>query len=290
MRFAVLSDIHGNLPALEAVLEDIRSSAVDEYIVAGDFVRFPHANETIEIIRSLKSWIIQGNADTSLLSYAGGDAPPEWKTLRQFGLLRWCFQNLMPGHLNYLGSLPEQLVIRLPGVPAIRVVHGAPWDPNGWLAPDSKPGTIQRALDAIREPVLICGHTHRSWDHRQDGRLVLNPGAVCGGLNGDPRAQYALLDWVGDGWEVTFRVVAYDNERLRQAFICSGLLEEGGALARAFLLSSETGIDVGRDFFNHANRIADEAGVGDLDFIPDEVWEQADCSFTWDQYKQSRIV
>jgi len=94
MRLAVLADVHGNLPALEAVLDDVHRHTVDGFIVAGDLIAAPHANETIRLLRSLGSWMIRGNSDDNLLRYNAGDAPEAWRTSRQFGLLRFAHRHL----------------------------------------------------------------------------------------------------------------------------------------------------------------------------------------------------
>ena len=86
-----------------------------------------------------------------------------------------------------------------------------------------------------RASQYLCADTHIPWKLERGGRLAPNPGAVCGPLNGDVRAQYALLIWYNDHWRVKHYAVPYDPERIRAAFRESGLLEEGGVLANAFL-------------------------------------------------------
>ena len=200
MRLAVLADVHGNLPALEAVLADVQRQGADGIIVAGDLTAGPQPVETMRLLRSLGSWMIRGN----------------------------------------------------------------------------------------NEPVLVCGHTHIPWKQEHDGRLALNPGAVCGSLNGDVRAQYALLTWQDDHWQVDHQAVPYDLDRIRAAFRESGLLAEGGGLARAFLLSIETAQNVGGYFLAHAYGLAAEAGFEDCDVVPNAIWEHAVATFDWDQAARSR--
>jgi hypothetical protein len=119
----------------------------------------------------------------------------------------------------------------------------------------------------------------------QDGKLLFNPGAVCGALNNDLRAQYGTLTWHQDRWVATHHAVEYDHGNLRAAFKHSGLLEEGGALARAFLLSTETGQNVADFFLAHAYCLAAEAGHPDCKVVPDEFWHQAAASFNWHAYE-----
>lgn len=287
MRFAVLADVHGNLPALQAVLEEISRSPVDGYIIAGDYVACPHANETIAMLRSLRGWMILGNGDIKVTQFDAGLGPEAWRTHKQFGLLRWIYRNLDQDSLNFLRSLPEQAVVGPPALDSIRVVHGSPRTAFKGLHP-TDPHGLEQALALSPEPVLVCAHTHVPWALRKNGTLILNPGAVCGPLNGDWRAQYAYLTWEGNRWQVEHHAVPYDLQRLRSAFVESGLLKEGGGLAKAFMLSNETGLDIGKYFLEYAYRLADEAGHDHCTVVPDAIWDYATNHFNWEDYSNDR--
>jgi len=301
MRLAVLSDVHGNLPALEAVLADVQRYDVDGIIVAGDLTAGPQPTEVICLLRSLGSWMIRGNTDNNLLLYAKGDAPDGWCVSKQWAVMRWSHRSLDEKALEFMAELPEQRVVALGGTAPIRVVHGSLRDPSESLFPDRDPEKLSQFREArllppdhdplrldlvlagIEEPVLVCGHTHIPWKKEHDGKLALNPGAVCGPLNGDVRAQYGLLAWQGGHWEVEHRAVPYDLDLVRAAFGESGLLEEGGGLARAFLLSIETGRNVGVYFLQYAYDLATKAGFEDCDVVPDDIWDRAVATFDWEQ-------
>lgn len=282
MRLAVLSDIHGNLPALKAVLEDLLSQATDNLIVAGDFIGGPQPVETIQLLLTNDPVMISGNSDTNLIKYRNRTAPKEWYTSQQFSLLRWADKHVDDRTIKYLQSLPDQRIIEFPGSDAIRVVHGSPRNQYESIFPDLEPETLEIALAQTEEPVLICGHTHIPWQVERDGRLVFNPGAVCGPLNGQVCAQYAILNWEEDHWQVEHRAAAYDLDLIREAFRDSGLLQEGGALARCFLRSIETGQNVAEWFLNHAYKLSNQAGFGGLSVVPDHIWEQAEGTFNWE--------
>jgi putative phosphoesterase len=285
MQLAVMADIHGNLPALEAVLEHLQTGAVDGILVAGDLTGGgPQSNEVIHRLRSLHSWAIRGNADRALLRYAASQVPASHHTCQQFALLRWTHRHMDRAALDFLRSLPEQRAVELPGAAAIRLVHGSPRDLSEGLDPDGDPAALALALAQTGEAVLVCAHTHIPWQRQRDGRLILNPGAVSGPLNGQVGAQYARLTWRGDHWQAELFTVPYDVKQVWAACRQSGLLEEGGAWARSFLLCLESGKDVLDAFFNYASGLAVEAGLPDSPVIPDPIWERATATFDWQYY------
>ena len=299
MRLAVVADTHGNLPALEAVLADIRLQEVDDIIVAGDFTGGPQPQETIDLLRSLDGWMIRGNSENYFLAYDAGDAPEAWRVGEQWATLRWSYECLSRETISFIASLPEQRVVRLDGMTPIRVVHGSPRSPSEFLYPDRDPATLELyrkaglldpdrdpvklrvALAQVEESVLLCAHSHIPWVQAEEGRLVVNPGAVSGPNNGDVRARYALLSWQDGRWRAELRAIAYDLEQIQAAFRDSGLLAAGGVMAQAFLLDILTGQNVPGRFVAHARRRADAAGYGALSVLPDDIWHEAIATFDW---------
>jgi len=146
IQLAILSDIHGNLPALEAVLAALDAYNLKGIVVAGDFVGGPQSLETFHRLRELVCWIIRGNSEGYALSFYEGDGPDYWCTSRQWASMRWTTRQLNSEALAFLHTLPEQLVINLPGTTPIRVVHGSPRDPSELLFPDRDPGPLKQAL------------------------------------------------------------------------------------------------------------------------------------------------
>ena len=284
MRLAILADTHGNLPAQEAVLEDVERMHVDGMVIAGDYVGCPHAIECLQLLRQQNAWMIRGNSDTSELIHAAGKAPPEEYTNHQFALGRWVHAHLDADSLAFLSNLPEQLVIDLPGLPSIRVVHGSPSSPLSKLYDNGEMALLTEALAQTDESVLVCGHTHMQWNLWLNGKLALNPGSTACPLDGRVGAQYSLLTAEDGRWQVQHRHMTYDLGRIRRDFTYSGLLEQGGALARAFLLSIETAQNVSLDFLNLGFALAASMGYDKVEFIPDEVWERAEAVFPWSDW------
>ena len=281
MRLAVLADIHGSMPALEAVLNNLRQSHPDGTIVAGDMVGGPNSAEVVHRLQSLECWMIRGNNENYLLRFDSGEAPAWWYTSHQWAFSRWVYEHADKVMLSIIRGLPEQQVIAIPGTDPIRVVHGSPRDPNEHLYPGYEATPLEIALEQTCEPVLVCGHTHIPWQERKDSQLAFNPGAVCSPLNGDKGAQYALLDWRNGRWELEHRSVEYDFTLIQKAYQESGLLEKGGAFARAVLLDIQNGSNVTMEFLSYAFQKAAQAGFPDCEYIPDKVWDRAAETFDW---------
>ena len=276
-----MADIHGNVPALEAVLADMAGQDVDQIIVAGDLVCGPQPEETRRILQSLNCIMIRGNGDTYLLRFDDGEAPDYWSTSNAFATIRWHYEKSSRETLAFLRSLPEQRHIDTEKAQAIRLVHGSPQGPSEDLHPQEDPAALKAMLAALVETVLICGHSHQPWKSQINGRLALNPGAVSAPLNGEVGAQYALLTWNGRGWMIEHRLVAYDLKRIRTIYSDSGLLEAGGAYSRAWLYCIESGRDMVNPFLDYARLLADQAGFAGSKFVPDPIWEQAAATFDW---------
>lgn len=227
MRLAVISDIHGNLPALEAVLADIAASGAERIVNLGDILSGPlWPAETAERLMALGLPTIRGNHERQLL------------TLTSEGMGAsdaFAAAAITPAQRDWLAALPTTLelsaeVFCCHGTPAsdfvyfLETVTDEGW--RGAAAPGVRPATLaeaaQRAADVRHGPIL-CGHTHVPRTLQlDDGRLLVNPGSV--GLqayddghprahvveNGTPHARYSLLTRRAAGWQVELRALPYD--------------------------------------------------------------------------------
>jgi predicted phosphodiesterase len=299
MRIAVLADIHGNLPALEMVLSDIRAKSVDGIIVAGDTTGGPDPVQAYDLLRALNVWAIRGNSEDYFLTYDSGKAPEAWRASNQWATMRWLYHRLDQETLNYIAALPHQRVVTLDSTASIRIVHGSRHSPTQHLFPDGDSRTARAfrrarlpltgrnavsadvALADTEESVLVCGHSHIAWQYARIGQLALNPGSVGAPINGDPRAQFALLTWDGDRWSASHRALEYDIGRVRAEYQDSGLLAAGGAFSRAYLRGIETGRNFPGYFLHHVYGLAVAEGHVGAPVVPDDVWERAVVSFDW---------
>lgn len=285
MRLAILADIHGNIPALEAALKDVEQTGVDGLIVAGDMVVGPHSVEVVDRLRQLNARMIRGNNENYLLRLASGEAPDWWYTAHQWSFIRWNYGRMNEDTLNFIRDLPEQIVVHIAGTEPIRVTHGSPRSASESIDPEKDVENLTSALAMVPEPVLVFGHTHQAWQRRLDGRLALNPGSVCSTFDRQAGGSYVLLSWENQRWEVEFRDVLYDLTLIKKAFEETGLLKEVGAFAERWMNDIEKGTNCVQAFVNYAYKQAAEAGYADAPFVPDEIWDKANEQFEIDLAK-----
>lgn len=224
---AILSDIHGNVPALEAVLADVEQQQPDEVLVGGDLVgRGPQGSRVTALIQQRGWRTIRGNHEDYLLTFRKGDIPDSWRGAEVWSAARWMAGELSADDVAYLESLPADVRSRL--LPEVRLVHGTPQSNSEGIGPWTSDRSMCRHLDSIHESVLVCAHTHRPLERRFPEGRVINVGSVGLPFNRDPRAQYVILHGGEDDIETEFRRVEYDRADILTIYEESGFLAEGG--------------------------------------------------------------
>lgn len=287
MRVAIIADIHGILPALDAMLNELSKERIEHIIVAGDMVSGPNSVEVINRLRKHNGWMIRGNQENYILRLDSGNAPGWQYTCKQWNSVRWTYENTDRETMDFLQSLPEQRVVQFPEKDAIRVVHGSPSNVSELIYPGKDISKLDRALEQITEPVVIFGHSHEAWMMERNGKLAINPGSLSMSFFGEQHGTYAILNWNNGHWDAEIRKLFYDFKLLRRAYIETGLLERGDAFARCSLISMETGINYLPPMIEYAYKKATEAGYGDSPFVPDEIWYEATKEFEELHYKET---
>jgi predicted phosphodiesterase len=185
LTIALLYDVHGNLPALEAVIADARGAGAERWVLGGDYAMFgPWPRETVDRLRELPEaeWI-RGNVDRWTAN--PGDAPDD--PVPQSAIAA-CREELGGRLVEQLGALPEQLV-----VDGVRYCHASPVSDVHSFLPEPAPDEPE-LLGGIAERRLVFGHTHLAFAREGPGGIeLLNPGSVGVPLDGDTRASYALV-------------------------------------------------------------------------------------------------
>src|SRR5437764_3270326 len=193
MRVAAIYGIHGNHPALEAVLQDIRRARVDRIVVGGDVFPGPMAREALDLLLGLEMPVqfIQGNGDRVVLAQMRGNEPGEVPIQFREGVRRNAAQ-LTPAHEQLLASWPKTLRVEISGLGEVFFCHATPrndTDVFTRLTPKDRLLSIFQDLDV---PLVICGHTHMQFDRTIGSVRVVNAGSV-GMPYGEPGAYWLLL-------------------------------------------------------------------------------------------------
>jgi len=205
MCVAALYDIHGNLPALEAVLAEIRREKIDRIVIGGDVVPGPMPRETIARLQSLDTpaQFIRGNGDREIVSWRRGvesDAIPE--PYRE--TMRWVARQLRDEDEQLLAGWPQTLRLEIPNLGEVLFCHATPRNDTDIFTRLTPAENLTPVFAAVGARVVVCGHTHMQFDRTIDDVRVVNAGSV-GMPYAEPGAYWLLL-----GPEITLRHTKYD--------------------------------------------------------------------------------
>ena len=214
MRVAALYDIHGNLPALEAVLQDIRQAEVDHVVVGGDVVSGPMPRETLTCLLDLDIPVqfILGNGEVEVLAQmAGVDTGNVPERFRES--VRWVVQRLHPEYEQFLAGWPKTLRLEIGGLGEVLFCHATPRSDTEVFTRLTPEERLLPRFEGLNVPLVVCGHTHMQFDRTVGSVRVVNAGSV-GMPYGEPGAYWLLL-----GPNVQLRHTLYDlaqaAERIR---------------------------------------------------------------------------
>jgi putative phosphoesterase len=229
MRVAVITDIHANLPALEAVLESIDREEVDQVYCGGDLVGYgPNPNEVCALIEQRGIPTIYGNYDYAIARDLEdcGCAYVD-KHDREIGQqsVDWTLAHTSQQAKDFMRALPFELRFKL-GSKRVRLVHGSPRKVNEYLFEDKPARTFERIAAQADCDILVFGHTHKPWVHEYGGVLFVNCGSVDKPKDGDPRSAFALLSAHGDDIDVAIPRVEYPARRVASEVRAAGLPPE----------------------------------------------------------------
>ena len=221
MRIAIISDIHGNHLAFEAVMQDLRQQPpVDQLVIAGDLcLNGPCPKQVLEHVQSLDCPVIQGNTDMEIVTHA-----PD-KSEKKRNTVSWTREQIGAAGVVYLASLPFSHRIGNPDGSDLYIVHANPLNLEDAIFPNASDSVLEHFLGGLDERigVLAFGHLHiaytRPWRH-----LLLVDVGSCGiPRDEDHRASYAILNPQGPDWSVEIRRVAYDVQAVVKQLKTSGM-------------------------------------------------------------------
>ena len=228
-RVAVITDIHGNLPSLEAALARIDELGIEEVYCGGDLVGYgPHPNEVCRLVQERKIPTIYGNFDWAI-ARDEEDCGCAYVTQhdRDLGQLSiaWTLEHTDQRSKQFMRELPFDRRFELAGR-RVRLVHGSPRKVNEYLFEEKPARTFERIAAGADCEVLVFGHTHKPWVREHGGVLFVNCGSVGKPKDGDPRAGFAILEGRGDAVHAEIERVGYDAEAVAAEVRAVGLPAE----------------------------------------------------------------
>ena len=266
MRLAILADIHGNIFALKAIAKKLEELQPDDVIVNGDIINaIPFSNQVIEFLKKTSWRIIRGNHEFYYLDYASGRAPADWDDAERWGQLHWLINHISAEQGRFLAALPDELTLFYPEAEPVRITHGVPGHNRRGFSNIMSDADIINALDDVPQRTFINAHSHVQIDRivketreslpqssgnptfypeedappRVRSWHVINPGSAGQPLNGDPRAQFAIIESeeegiVPGGWSVHHYRILYDRRPALEGYYTSGMKEAGGVISELF--------------------------------------------------------
>jgi putative phosphoesterase len=215
MRIAALYDIHGNLPALEAVLAELDAERPDAVVVGGDLAPGPLVGECLELLRPLNARYVMGNGDREVVE---GD--------QEHGA-GWTAERLTPEQRDALAAFEP--VVSLGGALFCHATPRSDTEIVTRLTPDAR---LAQILASVAEPIVVCGHVHQQYDRAVAGRRVVNAGSIGLPYEGVPGAFWLLLD----GDRVDLRRTDYDVAAAAERMRASGFPDLDEIMLRESLL------------------------------------------------------
>ena len=224
---ALLSDIHGNLPALEAVLEDAVCHDIDEIWNLGDMLGYaPFPNEVLQKLQEVDAVNLIGNYDRKVLDFQRKQEKWQRKKPRaKYIGFQWNDAQLLKAQRVFLESLPEQIRREVEGLEAL-LVHGSPAAIDELLNSDTPEARLEELAELAQADLVVCGHSHEPFMRQVGTCSFINPGSVGRPEGDDGRASYALVAFSDGTMKVGHRRVAYDIERVVRAIHAAGLPED----------------------------------------------------------------
>jgi putative phosphoesterase len=219
MRIAIISDIHGNLIAFDAVLQDLKGQApVDHLVIAGDLcLNGPCPRQVIERVQALRCPVIQGNTDAEILTQAPDKGEKKRNTAG------WTREQIGQPGIHYLASLPFSHTITTPGDNTLLIVHANPLNLEDAIFPNASDDELEGWLGELDAGIdaLAFGHLHIAYTRQWRDLLLFDVGSCGVPRDEDHRASYGILTWNDRGWEAEIHRVTYNVETvIRQIRDC----------------------------------------------------------------------
>ena len=205
MRVAIISDLHGNTFALEAILEDVARQNVDQIVIAGDSVNIhPNSKVCWDMVNKLDCIVLQGNHEQYMYRFGTPDAAPEWSQPR-FQMIRYFHSQFSSLDLKQMRALPLTYYL-----PDLLICHATPKDTFKTLTPKTSSLELQNLFSGTNEAFIVRGHNHNWFSLAWNNRELWSIDSAGLPLSGNTLAAYAILTR-GSTWQLEQRLVTYDH-------------------------------------------------------------------------------
>ena len=240
MRIAVIADIHGNLPALEAVLEALDTLQPDQIVVSGDVVDGgPDSAACWERVKQIGCPVLRGNHERYVFDYGTERADPLWAT-PQFGPLQYTRNSMSDEQIKEIAALPTSW--QSPAAPGLLIVHASARRDSDSVLPYTPIEYLDEMFAGVDDSLIIRSHNHICSTRDWRGKRIVTTGAVGLSLDGCPQAKFCVLTQDIQGhWRVDHRAIKYDVDAAVRRFTESGYLDATGPLGRLFVREVATG-------------------------------------------------
>ena len=202
----MIADVHGNAPALRAVLAEIEPEQPDLIVSCGDLTWGPLPEETYELARGMNARFVRGNADRAVLEGVSETEREQWMQAHHTEAMR-----------EFLGAFEENVVVEIGGLGAVRFCHGSPRSDEECVTPETPEERVRELSAGVDESVIVTAHVHIQFDRDAAGIRSVNPGSVGLPYEGRPGAYWALL-----GPDVDLRRTEYDVDATVERFRAGG--------------------------------------------------------------------
>ena len=274
MLWCVVSDIHGNSVALEAVFKDLRQYKISGIIGLGDYVgECGESERVLDLLIENNALLVKGNREEAMTKLWKGETP-EIENSLQFQCGNMAAKQVKSKYYNMILQLPLSLSLKM-GLCNALCMHGTPDNISGLVYPEEVQH-MDYILENIQEDMFVNGHTHMSWQRSMHQKLGFNPGSVGLQHDGFPgQASYAVLEILEKNFKVEIMKTNFDVNQLENNMRKSGWMDEGGIIAKLALDEVKTGHKHILRFVQHAYNFYERITGNRKVVVPDDVWEAA---------------
>lgn len=246
IKLAIISDIHGNIEALDCILEELNKEEIDKIVVLGDICNeLPNGNEVIERLKQINAFVLKGNKEEYFLDYE--KYKYNWENIQFKNTIFMCNQ-LSEENKEFIRKLPFQLIFNIENV-RIKCVHGSP-ESTYELLYEHEEEKLDKYTKSLEEDILVFGHIHDPiWVKQINGKTVINAGCAGASVFNIGQAEYVILDIKNGKYNIESRKVTYSLEKLKENIIKSGMAQNERTFINLVYLSLIGKKEIRKSFF-----------------------------------------